>query len=147
HRSMTQVSIERAEGEDALAEFVALHDRVYATRAARWPASPLHLPMLLGQTPITKERELQPFVARAGGEVVARACAAVDQPYLRHWSDGVGHVLMFEALPDAREGARAVLDAACAWLAERGMRAVRNGFGILDMPYNTDAYDVLSPSM
>ena len=142
---MTRIRVEQAQGEDALAEFVALHDRVYASRAAHWPASPLHLPMLLGQTPLTKERELMPFVARQGGEVVARACAAVDHPYLRHWNDGVGHILMFEALPAAREGARAVLDAACAWLAERGMRAVRNGFGLLDMPYNTDAYEALPP--
>jgi GNAT superfamily N-acetyltransferase len=144
---MPEVRVERPEGEDALAEFVALHDRVYATRPVRWPASPLHLPMLLGQTPITKERELMPFVAREGGEVVARACAAVDHSYLRHWNERVGHVLLFEALPEAREGARAVLDAACAWLAERGMIAARNGFGLFDMPYNTDAYDVLPPSM
>jgi GNAT superfamily N-acetyltransferase len=141
------VRIERAEGPDALAEFVALHDRVYATRPAHWHASPLHLPMLLGQTPITRERELAPFVTREGGEVVARACAAVDQPYLRHWQDDVGHILLFEALPAARDGARAVLDAACAWLAERGMTAARNGFGLFDLPYNTDAYEVLPPSM
>jgi len=144
---MSSVRIERAEGPDALAEFVALHDRVYASREARWSASPLHLPMLLGQTPITKERELHPLVAREGGEVVARACAAVDRPYLRHWNERVGHILMFEALPHAREGARRVLDAACEWLAEHGMEAARNGFGILDMPYNTDAYGVLPPSM
>jgi GNAT superfamily N-acetyltransferase len=141
------VRIERPEGEDALAEFVALHDRVYAARPARWHGSPLHLPMLLGQTPITKERELVPFAAREGGELVARACAAVDHPYLRHWNERIGHILLFEALPGAREGARAVLDAACAWLADRGMRAARNGFGLFDMPYNTDAYDVLPPSM
>ena len=141
------VHVEKAEGSDALAEFVDLHDRVYATRPARWPASPLHLPMLLGQTPITKERELQPFVAREGGEVVARACAAVDQPYLRHWNDHVGHILLFEALPHAREGARAVLDAACEWLAQRGLHAARNGFGLFETPYTTDAYEALPPSM
>jgi GNAT superfamily N-acetyltransferase len=144
---MPPVRVERPEGEDALAEFVALHDRVYAARPARWHASPLHLPMLLGQTPLTKERELRPFVAREGGEVVARACAALDRAYQRHWNERIGHVLLFEALPDAREGARAVLDAACAWLAERGMTAARNGFGIFDMPYNTDAYETLPPSM
>ncbi len=141
------VRIEKAEGEAALAEFVALHERAYATRSARWPASPLHLPMLLGQTPLTKEREIQPFVAREGGEVVARACATVDHPYLRHWNERVGHILLFEALPHAREGARAVLDAACEWLAQRGMHAARNGFGLLDSPYTTDAYDALPPSM
>jgi GNAT superfamily N-acetyltransferase len=144
---MAEIRIERPSGEDALAEFVALHDRVYAARPARWPGSPLHLPTLLGQTPITKGRELQPFVARAGGEVVARVCAAVDGPYLAHWNDRVGHLLMFEALPDAREAVRLLLDEACAWLAERGMEAARNGFGLFDMPYNTDAYDVLPPSM
>lgn len=144
---MPQIRIERPAGEDALAEFVALHDRVYAERPARWPASPLHLPTLLGQTPITKERELQPFVARVGGEVVARVCAAVDGPYLCHWNERVGHLLMFEALPDARETVRLLLDEACAWLAERGMEAARSGFGLLDTPYNTDAYDVLPPSI
>jgi GNAT superfamily N-acetyltransferase len=141
------VKIERVEGADAVAEFIALHDRVYARRAARWQASPLDGPMLLGQTPLTAERALAPFVAREGGEVVARACAAVDQPYLRHWGDRVGHILRFEALPEAREGARAVLDAACEWLAARGMSAARTGFGLFDMPYNTDAYEVLPPSM
>ena len=141
------VRIEQAAGPDALAEFVALHDRVYATRPARWPGSPLHLPMLLGQTPITKERELLPFVAREGGEVVARACAAIDHPYLAHWNERVGHILLFEALPHAREGARGVLDAACEWLAERGMQAARNGFGLFDTPYTTDAYDALPPSI
>ena len=144
---MAKISIERPEGADALAEFVALHDRVYASRAARWAESPLRLPTLLGQTPITKERELQPFVARAGGEVVARVCAAVDGPFLRHWNEKVGHLLMFEALPDTRDAVRALLDEACTWLAERGMQAARNGFGLFDMPYNTDAYDTLPPSM
>jgi len=144
---MARIRIEPVEGADAIGEFVALHDRVYAARPARWQVSPLQLPMLLGQTPITQERELQPFVAREGGEVVARACAAIDRPYLAHWNDGVGHILMFESLPEAREGAGKVLDATCEWLASRGMTAARNGFGLMDMPYNTDAYDVLPPSM
>ena len=126
---------------------MALHERVYATRPARWQGPALDLPMLLGQTPLTAEREIVPFVAREGGEVVARACAAIDRPYLSHWKDDVGHILRFEALPEAREAARAVLDAACEWLAGRGMHAARNGFGLMDMPFNTDAYDVLPPSM
>jgi len=141
------IRIERPEGVDAITEFVALHDRVYAARAARWHGSPLHLPMLLGKTPATVERELQPFAAREGGELVARVCAVVDGPYLRHWNERVGHLLMFEAQPHAREAVRLLLDEACAWLAERGMEAARNGFGLLDMPYNTDAYDALPPHM
>jgi GNAT superfamily N-acetyltransferase len=131
---------------DAIAEFVALHDRVYASRPVRWRGSPLHRPMLLGQTPATVERELQPFVAREQGEVTARVCAAVDQPYLRHWNERLGHLLMFEAQPHAREAARGVLDAACSWLAERGMQAARCGFGLLEMPFTTDDYEMLPPS-
>jgi GNAT superfamily N-acetyltransferase len=143
---VSPIRIEKVEGKDGSAEFVALHDRVYASRAVRWQSSPLHLPMLRGQTPATIERELQPFVAREGGEVVARVCAVVDRPYLRHWNERVGHLLMFEAQPGAREPVRLLLDAACAWLAERGMKAARNGFGLLDAPFTTDDYDALPPS-
>jgi hypothetical protein len=144
---MPPIRIERPAGADAIAEFVALHDRVYAERPVRWPNPPLHAPMLLGQTPLTAEREVQPFVAREGGEVVARVAATIDHPYLRHWHENVGHLLMFEALPNARAASRLLLDAACAWLGQRGMEAARNGFGVFDMPFNTDAYDVLPPSM
>ena len=58
------IRIEQAEGKDAIAEFVALHDRVYGSRAVRWQSSPLHLPMLRGMTRATIDRELRPFVAR-----------------------------------------------------------------------------------
>ena len=140
------IRIEKADGKDAIAEFVALHDRVYSRRAIRWESSPLHLPMLLGQTPATVERELRPLVAREGGEVVARVCAAVDQPYLRHWNERLGHLLMFEAQPNARDAVRQLLDTACAWLAERGMEAARAGFGLLETPFTTDDYEALPPS-
>src|SRR5262245_36129460 len=142
---MAEIRVEHAQGNDAIAEFAALHDRVYASRAARWQGSPLHLPILLGLTPATAERELRPFVARAGGEVVARVCAAVDLPYLRHWNERLGHLLMFEAQPDASSAARLVLDAACAWLADRGMVSARAGFGLLETPFTTDDYESLPP--
>jgi GNAT superfamily N-acetyltransferase len=78
---------------------------------------------------------------------VARVTATIDQPYLGLWKDRVGHLLMFEAMPEAGEAVRLLLDEACACLSERGMEAARNGFGLFDMPYNTDAYDVLPPSL
>ena len=143
---MAPIRIERADGKDAIAEFVALHDRVYAARAARWLSSPLHAPMLLGMTAATIDRTLQPFVAREGGEVVARVCAVVDGPYLKHWNERVGHLLMFEAQPTARAAVRSLLDEAGAWLTERGMEAARIGFGLLETPFTTDDYDSLPPS-
>ncbi|MGH7286846.1 MAG: hypothetical protein ACREI8_02390, partial [Myxococcota bacterium] len=38
------------------------------------------------------------------------------------------------------------LDAACAWLADRGMEAARAGFGLLETPFTTDDYETLPPS-
>ena len=143
---MASIRIEHAEGKDAIAEFVALHDRVYASRAVRWQSSRLHVPMLRGMTPATVDRELRPLVAREGGEVVARVCAVVDGPYLKHWNERIGHLLMFEAQPSAREAVRQLLDAACAWLGERGMEAARIGFGLLETPFTTDDYEALPPS-
>src|SRR5258705_3409901 len=138
--------IEHAQSKDAMAEFVALHDGVYASRAVRWKTSPLHLPMLRGMTPATIDRELRPFVAREGGEVFARVGAVVAGPYLKHWNERAGHLLLFEAQPGAREAVRQLLDAACAWLAERGMEAGRIGFGLLETPFTTDDYEALPPS-
>jgi len=143
---MSEIRVEKAEGKDGTAEFVALHDRVYAARGVRWQSSPLHLPMLRGSTPATREREMVPFVARAHGDVVARVCAVIDQPYLRHWNERIGHLNLFEAQPDSREAVQRLLDAACAWLAERGMAAARIGFGLLETPFTTDDYEALPPS-
>jgi GNAT superfamily N-acetyltransferase len=141
------IRIEHCEGKDAIAEFVGLHDRVYAaTRAVSWESSRLHLPMLLGITPATIDRELHPLVAREGGEVVARVCAVIDGPYLSHWNEPVGHLLLFEAMPHAREAVKQLLEAACAWLAERKMEAARIGFGLLETPFTTDDYEALPPS-
>src|SRR5205085_7739052 len=52
----------------------------------------------------------------------------------------------FEALADSAAATRPLLAAACAWLAEEGARAARAGFGMLESPFATDAYDVLPPS-
>ena len=143
---MDPIRIEACEGKDAIAEFVALHDRVYASRAVRWESSPLHLPMLRGMTPATIDRELRPLVAREDGEVVARVCAVVDGPYLKHWNERIGHLIMFESQPGAREAVRELLDAACEWLSVRGMEAARAGFGLLETPFTTDDYEALPPS-
>jgi GNAT superfamily N-acetyltransferase len=85
-------------------------------------------------------------LARRDGEPAARAVAVVDERYRAHWNnDPLGHVILYEALPDARDETRAVMDAACGWLREQGMQAARTGFGMQDMPYVVDDYDSLPP--
>ena len=141
-----KITIETPRGDDALTEFIQFADRINSQRSAWWPAVvPMLLPFLKGEGPDAKGRDAQPFVARRDGELVARALAIVDDNYLGVWNDGVGHVSMFEALPDTRDAVRALMDETCGWLRERGMRAARAGFGHSDFPFLLEADDTLPP--
>lgn len=138
--------VETPRGSDALTEFVTFHDRVYRDRGARWASFlPLELPFLTGDSPFNAGRRVRPFWAREGGEVVARVLAVVDERYQRHWNERLGHALMFEAFPGTRAAVRAMMDAACEWLAAERATAARSGYGVLEFPYSIDAYDVLPP--
>ncbi len=141
------LTIETPTGTDAFLEFLTFHDTVYGDRPARWPALvPFQLPILNGESPFARDRLLRPFVAREGGRIVARTLAAIDHRYQRHWSEPLGHVLMFEALPETRDAVRALVDAACEWLAGQGAVAARAGMGMLDFPFVVDEYDTLPPA-
>jgi len=142
------VTIEIPQGTDALTEFVLFQDAVYADRSARWPALPaLQVPLLAGQSPFTEGRALHPLLARDGDRILARALAVLDGRYNRHWSERLGHLLMFEAQPGTRDATRLLVDAACEWLRERGAEAARAGFGMLEFPFVVDDYDSLPPSI
>lgn len=142
------ITIEVPKGEDALTEFVLFQNTVYEYRAARWPANlPIYLPVLTGESPYAEDRDIQPLVARVDGRIVARAAAVVDHRYIRHWNEKLGHIVFFEALPETQEAVRLLMDAACDWLAGQGMPAARTGFGVLDFPFTTDAYEKLPPSL
>lgn len=142
------IAVEVPERRADLAALIRLHETAHAARRARWAPEPsIELPLLTGESPFSAGRRLRPFVARDDGRLVARAVAVVDERYNAHWHENVGHVILFEALPSARDAARAVLDAACAWLAEERVTAARAGFGVFDFPFVTDAYDPLPPSV
>ncbi len=146
---MRSMAVEVPRGRDALIEFIEFGDRANAELSARWESSlDLQLPILLGESPFGKDREMQPLVVREGGDIVTRCVAVLDQRYIRHWNEKLGHVSMFEALPGRAQPVRDLLDAACVWLEERGLEAARAGFGMpFEMPFRIDAYDVLPPSM
>lgn len=140
--------IRTPKGEAELTEFVAFHDRVYASRGAFWPVLvPLQLGTLMGDSPFAEGKSYQPFEARRDGQIVARCAALVDQHYLDRWQEPLGHVVYFEAMPDAHEEAVAVLREACGWLRDQDMRAARTGFGGMEFPYVTDDYESLPPSL
>jgi len=150
-RKETQIvslKIDVPHGHDALMEFILFQDRANAARTARWPANvPLLLPILSGESPFNIDREFRPLVVREGGEIVARAMAVLDQRYIRHWKERIGHVVFFEALPDAREATALLMEEACEWLRDKGAEAARTGMGMLDFPYVIDAYEPLPPSL
>jgi GNAT superfamily N-acetyltransferase len=142
------IRIETPEGVEELTEFVAFHDQVYAARSVRWPAlTAIQLPLLRGPSPFREDRTIRPFAAREDGAIVARAAAVVDARYNRHWNERLGHVLMFEARPEARDATRLLMDAVSDWLAGEGVEAARAGFGPFEFPFALDDYDSLPPSI
>jgi GNAT superfamily N-acetyltransferase len=141
-------TIEEATGPDALTEFLTFQDRINSEHETWWAAIvPMSLPMLQGEGPSASGRRFLPLVARRNGEVVARVLAVVDQRYIEHWNEPLGHTSMFEALPETRDAVRAMHDQACSWLREQGMEGARAGFGVGDFPFRLDAYDVLPPAL
>lgn len=147
YRRAMAIRIETLSGTDALTEFLVFHDAVYEQRAARWTALvPFQLPILTGESPFARDRVLRPFVARVGGRVVARVLAAIDHRYQGHWHEPLGHMLMFEALPNTREAVRLLVQAAGEWLAAQGAVAARAGMGMLDFPFVIDEYELLPPA-
>jgi len=144
------IKIEALEGTESLTEFIQFYDHVYAYRDARWKAEvELQLPILTGESPLAQDRNIRPFVAREGGRIVARAAAVVDQRYIRHWREPLGHIGMFEAMPESRRAVKLLMDQACEWLESQGMGAARAGFhfGTFDMPFAIDDYTSLPPTM
>ena len=143
------VKIESPEGVEALTEFVQFYDQVYAYRDARWPAEvEFHVPVLTGESPFAQGRKFRPFLARTEGRIVARTVAVVDERYNRHWQERLGHLFLFEALPETREATKLLMDTACEWLAQQGTEAARAGFGgLLEFPFVLDEYDALPPHL
>jgi GNAT superfamily N-acetyltransferase len=73
--------------------------------------------------------------------------AILDQRYNDHWNEKLGHIALFEALPEAREATRLLIESASNWLAERGATAARSGYGMMDLPFVIDDYDSLPPTI
>jgi hypothetical protein len=77
-----------------------------------------------GKNPFFDHGEAKLFTAWKDGEVVGRCSASVDHRHLERWNDDVGFFGLLDTIEDP-EVARALLDAAEAWLKERGMKTAR----------------------
>jgi len=144
---MASLRVDVVEGRDALTDFVAFHDEVYRPRSARWGAfAPLQVPFLMGEGPFAQGRRTRALAVRDGGRLVARAVALVDERYQRHWQTPLGHLVMFEALPESGDAVRRLVDDAAEWLATNGATAMRAGWGPFDYPFAADDYETLPPA-
>jgi hypothetical protein len=70
--------------------------------------------------PYAKRMDYELLLARRDGRVVGRISAHIDHAYNRHHDERRGWFGFFEC-EDDQEAARALVDAAAAWLTERGM--------------------------
>jgi hypothetical protein len=76
------------------------------------------------KNPFFEHGQIGLFLAERGGVVVGRVAAIVNGQHLRKYDDGNGFFGFFETVEDYSV-AEALLDAASAWLRERGMTGVR----------------------
>lgn len=141
------MKVESVTAEPDLREFCLFADEVNRSRSAYWRAIPeQHLSLLRGEGPAAEGRRVLPLVARIDDRIVARVAAVVDERYIDHWGEALGHLIMFEALPGTIDPVRALMNEACSWLRSRGLEAARTGFGPgMDMPFVLDAYEPLGP--
>jgi hypothetical protein len=105
------------------ADFIRAGDVVYGNDLAWVP--PLH--MVIGdrlnpkKEPFYRHGEVALFTARKRGRLAGRISATVDWAWLNTWRDDTGHFGYFDTVDDI-EVARALLEAAEAWLRQRGMK-------------------------
>jgi GNAT superfamily N-acetyltransferase len=80
--------------------------------------------LLTREHPYHQDADVTHFIARRGERAVGRVSAAVNRRFNQHYGSKIGFFGFFEVENDP-EAVSALLDAARAWLTERGMTAMR----------------------
>ncbi|HVN27933.1 MAG TPA: hypothetical protein VMT64_05570, partial [Candidatus Binataceae bacterium] len=136
------IRIENPRSRADMTEFARLPYAVYADRKAWWPPDVQNeIDLLSHRSPLSAVLEIEPFIARREGTMVARVSAVINHRYNSHWNEKLGQLIHFEAMADEDDAASMLLEAAVKWLRERAMTAARSGFAaFLDYPYAIDNY-------
>src|SRR5208282_4836642 len=123
-----RISIENPRSRAAMEDFARLPFVVYAQREAWWPPDIRNeVDLLSHRSPLSPFLEIEPFVARRDGRIVARVSAVINHRYNDHWKERLGQLIHFEALPNEDDAATMLLEAAAGWLRERAIDAARRG--------------------
>lgn len=109
------------------------------------PPDSHHLIRLLGgDGGFGPDSKIQAFWVEAGERVLATVAAVRDEAYNRHWSEQMGHLLFFEALPDVEEAVESLMRAACDWLRTCGCQSARlSMLPGMQLPLTIDAYEAI----
>jgi GNAT superfamily N-acetyltransferase len=81
--------------------------------------------------PFFKQADVILYLARSGDDVVGTIAAYVDRAQVERSGQPVGYFGFFEVIDDY-DAAQALLDTACSWLREKGMREVRGPYNFND---------------
>ena len=120
-------------GDTRIREFAMLPWRLYHGDPHLTPPLTMDLlgnPILLAKGLLTAEHpyhrsaEVTHFLARRDGRAVGRVAASVNRRFNDYYGSKIGFFGFFEVEEDP-EATSALLDAARAWLTERGMTAMR----------------------
>lgn len=153
------LSVEKAD----LKEFIAFPFKLYKDDKFYVPELKADTKHLLTKDPFWRHAGRELFLAKRNGQTVGRIAAIVNENHNKHWNDNIGFFGFFEC-ENNQETAKALFDAAAAWLKEQGKTAMRgpvnpgtnhtcgvlidsfDSMPCIMMPYNPPYYDGLIKS-
>jgi hypothetical protein len=123
--SQMTVEIRQSPIGSKIRDFLDVVDYIYRDDPSYVRPLDMDLKQRLGpKNPFFEHGEATIFTAYRNGWPVGRATAQIDREHLDRYKDDVGFFGFFDTVDDA-EVAKALLDAAGRWLAERGMKKMR----------------------
>ena len=142
---ITKVRVRSLSTAEELQRYVDFGQEVYRQNPHWVPPDAHHLTGLLGgQGGFGSGSQVQAFWVEEGDRVLATVAAVTDEAYNRHWSEQMGHLLFFEALPGQDEAVESLMRSACDWLRARGCQAARlSMLPGMQLPLTIDAYDTV----
>src|SRR5689334_21722337 len=95
---------------EELEHYVDFAREVYRDNPNWVPGDKDHLIKILsGDAGFGPQSEIQAFAVEHEGRTMAVVAAMRDEDYERHWDERLGHLLLFEALPDQDEAVEALI--------------------------------------
>lgn len=128
---------------EELQQYVKFGKEVYRHIAQWVPPDSHHLVSLLsGEGGFGPDTQIQAFWVEEGDRILATITAVINETYNRRWSERLGHLVFFEALPEQNEAVENLMRTVDHWFRERDCQAVRLSFlPAMQLAIAIDGYD------